>query len=69
MKNTHDDSSGNSYSISLSHNTAETHSMVSEITETALSPLSQITEMTEVDKIDPNVPLEPNHTCPNTPTR
>ena len=38
----HDDSSGSSDSITLSQNTEETHTMVSEITETALVPLSQI---------------------------
>ena len=66
---THCDSSGASDSITLSQNTEETHTMVSEITETALVPLSQITEMTEVDNIDSHIPLEPNQTCPNTLTR
>ena len=66
---THDDSSGSSGSITLSQNTEDRHTMISEITETALVPLSQITEMTEVDNIDPHTPLEANQTCPNTPTR
>ena len=66
---THCDSSEASDSITLSQNTEETHTMVSEITETALVPLSQITEMTEDDNIDPHIPLEQNQACPNTPTR
>ena len=49
---THYDSSGASDSITLSQNTEETHTMVSEITETALVPLFQTTEMAKVDNID-----------------
>ena len=60
---------GSSDNITLSQNTEDTYTILSEVTETALVPLPQITEMTEIDSTDPHIPLEPSQTGSNTPTR
>ena len=60
---------GSSDNITLSQNTEDTYTILSEVTETALVPLSQITEMTEIDSIDSHIPLEHNQTGSNTITR